>query len=68
VEQEKTAPEIIAQGRFEAAVVERVLRLIDLSEYKRKQMAPGIKVTSRAFGFGRRMPIAQRFVPQIEAL
>lgn len=64
VEQEKTVPEIIEQG-FEAAVVERVARLIDLSEYKRKQMAPGIKVTSRAFGFGRRMPIAQRFDPKL---
>ena len=40
-------------------MIERVVRLIDLAEYKRKQMAPGIKVTSRAFGFGRRMPIAQ---------
>jgi NAD+ synthetase len=64
VEQEKTVPEIIEQG-FESAVVERVARLIDLSEYKRKQMAPGIKVTSRAFGFGRRMPIAQRFDPKL---
>jgi hypothetical protein len=35
---------------------------VDLNEYKRKQAAPGIKVTSRAFGMGRRMPIAQRFV------
>ena len=67
VEQEKTVPEIIAQG-FGAAVVQRVARLIDLSEYKRKQMAPGIKVTSRAFGFGRRMPIAQRFDPKLETL
>jgi NAD+ synthase (glutamine-hydrolysing) len=41
------------------------VRLIDLSEYKRKQMAPGIKVTSRAFGFGRRMPIAQGYDPRI---
>ena len=39
----------------------RVIRLIDLSEYKRRQAAPGIKVTSRAFGFGRRMPIAQNY-------
>jgi NAD+ synthetase len=67
VEQEKSVPEIIAQG-FEPAVVQRVARLIDLSEYKRKQMAPGIKVTSRAFGFGRRMPIAQRFDPKLESL
>ena len=68
VEQEKTAPEIIAQGGFDPQVVAKVVRLIDLSEYKRKQMAPGIKVTSRAFGFGRRMPIAQRFDPKLESL
>ena len=39
----------------------RMVRLIDLNEYKRKQAAPGLKVTGRAFGFGRRMPIAQRY-------
>ena len=65
VEEEKTVPEITGEG-FDAATVERVARLIDLSEYKRKQMAMGIKVTSRAFGFGRRMPIAQRFDPKLE--
>jgi NAD+ synthetase len=67
VEQEKSVHEIINQG-FESAVVEKVVRLIDLAEYKRKQMAPGIKVTSRAFGFGRRMPIAQRFDPKMQQL
>jgi len=41
--------------------VVRVIRLIDRSEYKRRQAAPGLKVTSRAFGFGRRMPIAQNY-------
>jgi hypothetical protein len=39
-----------------------VVRLIDRSEYKRRQAAPGLKVTSRAFGLGRRIPIAQRFL------
>ena len=39
----------------------RHIRLIDLNEYKRKQAAPGLKITGRAFGFGRRMPIAQRY-------
>ena len=37
------------------------VRLIDLNEYKRRQAAPGLKVTTKAFGVGRRMPIAQRF-------
>jgi len=37
------------------------VRLIDLSEYKRRQAAPGLKVTSRAFGIGRRLPVAQGY-------
>jgi len=64
VEREQSAADIIAAG-FDAAIVAKVIRLIDLSEYKRKQMAPGLKVTSRAFGFGRRMPIAQRYDPKL---
>lgn len=53
----QTANEIVAAG-FDAAVVADVLRKIRRSEHKRQQAAPGLKVTSRAFGFGRRMPIA----------
>ena len=62
VEQEQSAQQIVDSiaGADEQTVL-RVLRLIDLNEYKRKQAAPGIKVTGRAFGFGRRMPIAQRY-------
>ncbi len=56
----KSASEIIAMG-FEESTVKRVIRLIDLSEYKRRQAAPGLKVTSRAFGVGRRLPVAQRY-------
>jgi NAD+ synthase (glutamine-hydrolysing) len=37
------------------------VRLIDMNEYKRRQSAPGLKVTSKAFGVGRRIPIAQKF-------
>ncbi len=51
--------QIVAQG-FDPAVVDDVIRKIRISEYKRQQAAPGLKVTSRAFGFGRRMPIAAR--------
>jgi NAD+ synthetase len=61
VEEEKSAGQIIAEGYDESTVM-RIIRLIDRSEYKRRQAAPGIKVTSRAFGFGRRMPIAQNYV------
>ncbi len=55
----QTQEEIVAAG-FDAVVVADVLRKIRISEYKRQQAAPGLKVTSRAFGFGRRMPIAAR--------
>jgi len=60
VELERSAAEIVAEG-FDGQVVERVVGLVDRSEYKRRQAAPGLKVTSRAFGFGRRMPIAQKY-------
>ena len=57
----KTPAEIIASGVAEADV-RRVVRLIDLSEYKRRQSAPGLKVTTKAFGMGRRIPIAQKYL------
>jgi len=60
VVQGKTAREIVAAG-FEEATVRRVVRLIDFNEYKRRQAAPGLKVTSKAFGMGRRIPIAQKY-------
>ena len=56
----KSAAEIVAAGHDEATV-RKVIRLIDLNEYKRRQAAPGLKVTTKAFGIGRRMPIAQKF-------
>lgn len=61
VEENLAAREIAAHG-FDEKTVRWVQRRVDLNEYKREQAAPGIKVTSRAFGVGRRMPIAQRFV------
>ncbi|MEP0845972.1 MAG: NAD+ synthase [Phycisphaerae bacterium] len=57
-EQLQSADEIIAAGIAPAAVVQDLVRRLHRSEYKRQQAAPGLKVTSRAFGFGRRMPIA----------
>ena len=60
VVQGKSLADIIAAG-FEAATVRKVIRLIDLSEYKRRQAAPGLKVTTKAFGMGRRVPIAQKY-------
>ncbi len=56
----KSQAEIIASG-YPEDVVRFVVRLIDLNEYKRRQAAPGLKVTTKAFGVGRRVPIAQRY-------
>ena len=61
VEENMGARDIIAHG-FEEKTVRWVQRRVDINEYKREQAAPGIKVTSRAFGVGRRMPIAQKYV------
>jgi NAD+ synthetase len=61
VEENLSASEIVNQG-FDETTVRWVRRRVDLNEYKRAQSAPGLKVTSRAFGVGRRMPIAQRYV------
>jgi len=61
VEENMSARDIIAHG-FEEKTVRWVQRRVDFNEYKREQAAPGIKVTSRAFGVGRRMPIAQKYV------
>jgi NAD+ synthase/NAD+ synthase (glutamine-hydrolysing) len=58
VEQSKSAEEIIALG-FDDATVRRVVKLVRNAEFKRKQAAPVLKVTSRAFGTGWRMPIAR---------
>ena len=54
------AEAIIASGH-DKATVKRIIRLINLNEYKRRQAAPGIKITSKAFGVGRRIPVAKRF-------
>ncbi len=61
VEEQMSSAEIIARG-FDAETVRWVVRRVDLNEYKRAQAVPGLKVTSRAFGLGRRMPVAQRYV------
>jgi NAD+ synthase (glutamine-hydrolysing) len=60
VEQDKCAADIVAAG-FEEAVVRRVVRLVDINEYKRRQAAPGVRITRRAFGRDRRYPITSGF-------
>lgn len=59
IEEHAGRNELIALG-YEAALVDRIVRLVDRNEYKRKQAAPGLKVTSKAFGTGRRIPLAMR--------
>ncbi|MBI1370532.1 MAG: NAD+ synthase [Planctomycetes bacterium] len=66
VERHDSVPRIVADTKYDLSTVSRVALLIDRNEYKRKQAAPGLKITGRAFGFGRRMPIAQRFDPSAE--
>jgi NAD+ synthetase len=63
VEEVRTPEEIAAHFGFPLDLVRKIAVNVDRSEYKRKQAAPGIKITSRAFGFGRPFPIAQKFVP-----
>lgn len=60
VEQHWSTDEIVADG-FAAETVRWVARAVDLNEWKRQQAAPGIRVTTKAFGMGRRFPIAQRY-------
>jgi NAD+ synthase (glutamine-hydrolysing) len=61
VERDAGRDALVAQG-FDPAVVDRVIRLVDLAEYKRRQYPPGPKITPRAFGRDRRLPITNRWV------
>jgi NAD+ synthase (glutamine-hydrolysing) len=61
VEEGLSRRDLVAQG-FAEAVVSDVARKVDLNEYKRKQAAPGLKITPLAFGVGRRIPIVQKYV------
>ncbi len=60
VDGDKSVPEIVAAG-FDADVVQRIARLVDLNEYKRRQCAPGVRVSTKAFGKDRRMPITNGY-------
>jgi NAD+ synthase (glutamine-hydrolysing) len=59
-EDDRSFEELMAMG-FERKTVERVMRLVDTSEYKRRQAPPGVKITTRAFGRDRRLPITNRY-------
>jgi NAD+ synthase (glutamine-hydrolysing) len=60
VEDSHTADQIAADRGFDLAVVKRVIWMVDRSEYKRQQAAPGLKISAKAFGYGRRFPIAAK--------
>jgi len=60
VEEDRSFEEMLAMG-FERKTVERVMRLVDISEYKRRQAPPGVKITPRAFGRDRRLPITNKY-------
>jgi NAD+ synthase (glutamine-hydrolysing) len=62
VEDDRSIDEIVASG-YDEALVRRIVRMVDRNEYKRRQAPPGIKITPRAFGRDRRLPIANRHVP-----
>jgi NAD+ synthase (glutamine-hydrolysing) len=63
IEDVRSPEEIAALHGFDEDMVCDIVLRVDRNEYKRKQAAPGLKITSRAFGFGRPFPIAQRFIP-----
>ena len=60
IEDYRTAEQIAAERGYEVRLVREVIRMIERSEYKRQQAAPGLKITPKAFGLGRRFPIAQK--------
>ncbi len=63
IEDLKSPQEIAGHYGFDLKLVQDIALRVDRNEYKRKQAAPGLKITSRAFGFGRPFPIAQKFIP-----
>jgi len=60
VEEDRSLDEILVMG-YERKTVERIMRLVDYSEYKRRQAPPGVKITTRAFGRDRRLPITNHY-------
>ncbi len=62
IEEDMSPDEIVAHG-YDPALVRRIIRMVDRNEYKRRQAAPGVKITVRAFGKDRRLPITNRYRP-----
>ena len=64
VEDDMGVEEIVAEG-YDAAIVVRVAQMVDRNEYKRRQSAPGVKITTKAFGKDRRLPITNHYRPTL---
>ena len=64
-EEDRSFKEIVAMG-YDKATVQRIMRLVDISEYKRRQAPPGVKITPRAFGRDRRLPITNHYRESME--
>jgi NAD+ synthase (glutamine-hydrolysing) len=62
VEEDKSASHLVESG-LERDLVMRVIRMVDRNEYKRRQSPPGVKITPKAFGKDRRLPITNRYSP-----
>jgi NAD+ synthase (glutamine-hydrolysing) len=60
IEQDRAAADLISDG-YDSAMVERITRLVDLAEYKRRQSPPGPRISAKAFGKDRRLPITNRY-------
>ncbi|MCS5688251.1 MAG: NAD+ synthase, partial [Acidimicrobiales bacterium] len=60
IEQDRTAAELVSAG-YDPEIVEQITRLVDLAEYKRRQSPPGPRISAKAFGKDRRLPITNRY-------
>ncbi len=61
VEEDKAPDEIVEAG-FDRGIVKEIVRMVDLNEYKRRQTPPGVKITPKAFGRDRRLPITNAYL------
>jgi NAD+ synthase (glutamine-hydrolysing) len=66
VEADRSPDDMVAEG-FDPAAVSRVVGLVDKAEYKRRQMPPGVRISGKAFGKDRRMPITNQYRPTLAA-
>ena len=66
--EEDRSPEDIAEAGHDPVLVDRIVAMVDLAEYKRRQAPPGVRISVRAFGRDRRLPISNRYTPRVESV